>query len=695
MLLLVSGLQAQISDGSTAPNFTATDINGNTWNLYQILNSGKSVVMDISATWCGPCWSYHESHALKDLYTQYGPDGTDELMVLFIEGDGDTGLDELNGTGNTDGDWVTGTPYPIIDDESIAQLYEIGYYPTIFLICPDKTIEEIGQISTSAIYSKVGQCPGVEQFAADFTAQNTTINEGQSVNFLDLSSANPVSWSWTFEGGVPATSTSQNPTVSYATIGSYDVSLTVTDAGGNTRTETKTDYIQVVSPTLCEGGATNISYEYISNVTFGSINNSSSVETGGYSDYLSLSTDIMEGASESFSVSIGNPYASDQVFIWVDWNNDLDFDDANESVFVSATSTGPMTGSITVPSGTSAGLKSMRIRMEDSANSPIGTPCGDSKYGEVEDYSINVISSGSLSNNASLTDLSSGGVSINGFQSNVTSYNVELPFGTTTFPSVTGVPADAGATTSVSNSGSLPGSVTILVTAEDGVSTNTYVINYTVAGRSLFLMDEQGDNISGTEFTVYGVISDDEILAHATVKNVGNKTVGVKVKKEVVSSVPGSTNLFCWVNCFLPNTIISPITVSMAPNDVNTDDFAGHYKSNGNVGITTVKYTFHDENNEADDAYIIVHYNVDVTGVQELKSEIQLYPNPAQDFLSFKGEMSNGLNVQILDLQGKVLMTRTVSSSNPSIEISMLPVGKYIVRCMNENTTSTHALIKF
>ena len=68
-------LYAQIPDGSDAPNFTATDLNGNSHNLYNILDSGYTVFLDVSATWCGPCWGYHNSGALENLYDEYGPNG--------------------------------------------------------------------------------------------------------------------------------------------------------------------------------------------------------------------------------------------------------------------------------------------------------------------------------------------------------------------------------------------------------------------------------------------------------------------------------------------------------------------------------------------------------------------------------------------------------------------------------------------
>lgn len=81
--------------------------------------------------------------------------------------------------------------------------------------------------------------------SADFSANPTSACIGSPVNFTDLSWGNPTSWAWTFEGGNPATSTLQNPVVTYSAVGSYDVTLTVTNSM-NSSTEVKANYITVV-----------------------------------------------------------------------------------------------------------------------------------------------------------------------------------------------------------------------------------------------------------------------------------------------------------------------------------------------------------------------------------------------------------------------------------------------------------------
>jgi len=158
---ILTSSSGQLPNGSIAPDWTLTDIDGKEHHLYSYLNAGKTVFLDFSATWCDPCWIYQNRNHLDKLHNLYGPEGTDEVRVLFIEGDPWTTFEDLEGTGsNTLGDWISNTDYPIIDDYSISNLYQIDYWPTIYKICPNKRIEEMGMATTATLYSCINRCTG-------------------------------------------------------------------------------------------------------------------------------------------------------------------------------------------------------------------------------------------------------------------------------------------------------------------------------------------------------------------------------------------------------------------------------------------------------------------------------------------------------------------------------------------------------
>lgn len=177
---MFSTAQAQLPNGSIAPDWTLTDINGNEHTLYSYLDQGYTVIIDFSWVLCGYCWQYHLDGDLEELYANHGPAGmegvnettTDDVMVFMIEAKG-ANVDQLNGVYGSLGDWVTGTHFPIFTDMSLNTDYALFFFPTVYTICPDRVLTHSSIISADAHYNLAGQCEGVTTGIEEISSLNT------------------------------------------------------------------------------------------------------------------------------------------------------------------------------------------------------------------------------------------------------------------------------------------------------------------------------------------------------------------------------------------------------------------------------------------------------------------------------------------------------------------------------------------
>ena len=163
---------AQLPAGSIVPDFTVYEIdktNGNmitdqSINLYNLLNDGKTVFIDVSATWCPPCWNFHHTGTLDGIWSSYGPNSSNyDSYVIWMEGDKGN-YASLSGTGNdaggtaSQGNWLSGVEYPIIplnmspntpNKSTILNGLGVGYYPTIYMVCPNRMAYEMDRDGTN------------------------------------------------------------------------------------------------------------------------------------------------------------------------------------------------------------------------------------------------------------------------------------------------------------------------------------------------------------------------------------------------------------------------------------------------------------------------------------------------------------------------------------------------------------------
>jgi hypothetical protein len=88
-------------------------------------------------------------------------------------------------------------------------------------------------------------------------------------------------------------------------------------------------------------------------------------------------------------------------FIWVDWNNNLNFNDTGETVLATTQYTATATGDIVIPPGQAPG--NYRVRMGLSYISAI-IPCGPAPWGNYVDFTLQVTGTAGTSEIANTKD---------------------------------------------------------------------------------------------------------------------------------------------------------------------------------------------------------------------------------------------------------------------------------------------------
>ncbi len=230
------------------------------------------------------------------------------------------------------------------------------------------------------------------------------------------------------------------------------------------------------------------------------------------------------------------------------------------------------------------------------------------------------------------------------------------------------------------------------------------VFSMTAFSQSISLL-YNGEPVSDT-LNVYPRFADDDNTFGIIVHNNSANTLHVTVAKEVISEVEGAYNTFCLGSCYDPSTMVSPATIELAPGESSTEaTFHTVYNPMGNYGVTTVKYSFYDEQLNETPAYLVVNYIFeDPDGIANHTvnaKTFNAYPNPATSQVTVQFDMANrtaGDNAQIVltNLVGKKVCAIPVSGSNgkTNIDLSNLVAGIYFYSLeVNGKIISTKKLI--
>ncbi len=226
---------------------------------------------------------------------------------------------------------------------------------------------------------------------ADFTADARVVNVGDTVKLKDLSTNGAISWNYTFSPGNASIvgGTSRDPFVTFSAVGTYDVTLDADNAAG-TGSVTKTAYINVVN--YCEPDVSTLVPDIgINRVSLTTMANNSASGVRAFTSYFGdpsiTPAQLDAGGTYDLQVSRNTTLNAMNRKVWIDYNGDGDFDDANELVgHETAANTATWTLNFTVPVSALRGATRMRVgtAFADSTNEP----CGTNFFGEVEEYRV-------------------------------------------------------------------------------------------------------------------------------------------------------------------------------------------------------------------------------------------------------------------------------------------------------------------
>lgn len=314
----------------------------------------------------------------------------------------------------------------------------------------------------------------------------------------------------------------------------------------------------------------------ITNVSLGTINNTTGTEPTGYGDYLNIQTDLQAGStSNTITITANKTFNGNNfnvsTFVWIDFNYDGIFDQTQEAIVSDQANTNTtISQTFTVPVDASLGLTRMRVSLKfNSANDTPGShtdPCADFNFGEYEDYTINltpqilnyVYDAGTWSPN------DPSGIATSSDTITVVSGTGELTANT----AVQSILVQAGATLDIG---------TTTLTIDEDLTNNGTI---TAAEASMIFNGTTSQSVTGTSFE----------LGNLTIDNPSGVTIsgGVELKNLLTLSTGALTSngTLTFRSDINGSAMVAPITGGSIIGDVITEQYVPAKRAFRLIGST-------------------------------------------------------------------------------------------------------------
>ncbi|WP_298138171.1 T9SS type A sorting domain-containing protein [Flavobacterium sp.] len=422
-----------------------------------------------------------------------------------------------------------------------------------------------------------------------------------------------------------------------------------------------------------------------------------------YFDHSATTVTMSQGVSNNVQITFATGYTYD-TNIWIDFNNDFDFNDAGELVQtgIASTNANPTTlnASFVMPASAALGVHKMRIGTSDFGQVPPNT-CYSGAYGVTLDFSVNIVVAGctpaAVASSTITPNCASSQFSVAVDVTSLGSGSPSISDGTTTIP-VTA--------TGVVNVGPYANGTSVVLTLLHGSDS---VCNVSL-GTFTYSCPPANDNCAGAiALTAGGTFATNPlVVSNSAATNSNPPTPGCAffqggdVWYSVV--VPASGNITVETN---PNGT-SPITdtglavysgacasltLVQCDDDSSTSGNFSKISLTGRTPGEVLYVNVWEYGNDAVGTFQVSAYDASLGNGSFDSSNFTFYPNPVKDVLNLS--YSQNINkVQVINILGQEVKTETMDTNQVQVDMSNFPIGTYLVKITSGNDVKTIKVVK-
>lgn len=551
--------------------------------------------------------------------------------------------------------------------------------------------------------------------AANFSSDITAGCAHLVVAFGDESSDNVTDWMWTFEGGIPATSTEENPVVTYETAGQYDVVLTVSHPE-STETITLVNYITVSDVPVT-------SFEYFNDIYNVDFTNTTIEGTSFMWDFGDGNTSTEESPSHTYD-------AEGDYEVVLTATNGCGSTTSSEMVSINALPTAGFNVENV------SGCGPLTVQFNDASSSNViewawtfegGNPATSTEenpviqYANPGTYNVQLVVTSAAGTDMIVMDdfievLAAPTAAINyNLDGNIITATNGGSAGTTIKWDVDGeeINEDELVFTFPAN-----GTYTVILTTENECGTATESIDievdvYPVASMNGFPIvvcvgDEVQliDNSSNADDKIWTIFGGSPSTSTEDNPIVTYESEGMFTIKLVVSNQYGEStaNFIDVVQVIgLPEATFAGTQINNVVDFETTASNTSTYMWDFGDGTTSTEenpsHTFTTNGtfevvltvgNQCGDFMVTESFIINSNAVTEAElANVNIYPNPSHNYLNIEltNRESDLIRMDVLDINGKLILSNTFKSAYYKLDVSNMTAGTYLIRLKSDDAT--------